>query len=421
MKKEIKGELDLSELKRNGKRTLWGKSINSNIYYQMDDKIYLFKIIDYNKDRQLVKILYNDKKYNIHTSNILECCFGNIIGTCVKDFRYKIGETIQTSKKKCKILNNFRDYSGQKAYECKCLDCGNIKTTLEDYLVNKGFVCNVCSDKISYPERLMGSILNQLGVKYEYQKMFDWSKMIKFECDDKQVNKIYDFYIPSLNMIIEVNGELHYKESRWSKSRPLDYVKENDQEKRILAINNNIKKYIVINCFKSELEYIKNSIEKSEMSNIFDLSLIDWDKCSGLASTSLMKICSDLWNQGVRPTQEIANKLGISKQTVITYLKKFAEIGLNDYNPREEIRTRVGIPPTNAKGIIVIKDDNLCGIFNSATELARKSLEIYGVNFIQTEVSKIARGERYLYKGYHFKYIENLTEEEKIKYKIETN
>lgn len=414
----MKKEVDLSNLKKKGNRVMWGDSIGSYIYYYLNDKKYEFKIVDYDKDKQSVRLLYNKNKYDIVTSSVLNCSFGNIVGTCVRDFRYKIGETVQTIKKKCIILDNFRNHNGEKAYKCECCDCGNIRTTLEDYLINKGFVCNSCSDKISYPERLMSSLLNQLGIEYEYQKMFDWSKKVKFKCDNKKANKLYDFYIPSLNAIIEVNGELHYKESRWSKSRPLSYVKENDEEKRLLAKENGIARYIVVDCFESNLEYIKNKIIKSELNDLLDLSLVNWSKCSIDASTSLMKVCSDFWNEGVRPTQKIADKIGISKATVITYLKKFSELGLNDYDPQMEIKTGLGKVPSNAKSVIIFKDNIVLGIYRSATELDRKSEEMFGVKLIQTEISSVARGEKNLYKGYHFKYVENLTEEEKIKYNI---
>lgn len=416
--KAEKGYLDLKELKRVGKRILWSDSIGCNIYYDINNKNYIFTLKGYNKDEQKAIILYDNKEYCITTSSIIGSNLGNIIGGCVKDFRYEIDDIVITIKKKCKILDKFRNKKGKKTYKCECVDCGNIRDVPEDYLVYKGFTCNVCSDKISYPERFFGALLNQLNAKYEYQKEFSWSKSVKFICDDKFTKKVYDFYIPEYNMIIETHGEMHYKEGRWSNSRPLTYIKENDKYKEKLALSNGIKYYIVIDCKESNLHYIKNSILNSSLIDFFDFSEVDWNKCSLDAMTSLMKICSDLWNGGIRSTQSIADRLGISKPTVITYLKKFSQLGLNDYNPKEEMRTGLGKTPNSSKGIIILKDGVCLGKFKSASELSRKSIDLYNIRLTQPEVSRVARGERRQCKGYVFKYIENLSKEELIKYKI---
>lgn len=419
MRKKEKGGLDLSEIKNKGtKRKSWGDSIGSNIYYEINGMYYTFKLIGYNKDKQELTILFGDKFYNICTSSVLSCRFGNIIGTCVKDFRYEVGEVIKTKRKKCLILDRFRNKKGKKAYMCKCIDCGNVKSTDEDHMENRGFVCNVCSDKISYPERFVGSFLSQLGVKYEYQKKFDWSRSVSCNNRALETDKIYDYYIPEINSIIEVHGEIHYKNNRWSKCRPMNEMIENDNLKMKIALENGINNYIILDCKESDSEYIKNSIMNSNLVKLFNLSEINWRKCDLDSCTSLMKICSDLWNEGLRPTRKIAEKLGISKATVITYLKKFSKLGLNDYNPKEELKSSWGKVPVNAKEVIMLKDDKVLGIFKSATDLARKSLEEYSIQLNQTDISMVARGERNSYKGYQFKYVENLTEEEKIKYNI---
>lgn len=421
MKKKEKGILDLSEIKSMGnKRRDWGNSTGANIYYTIDGMTYRFLLCEYNKDKQMATLMLEGNKYNMVTGNILECCFGNILGTCVKDFRYSIGEEIKTKRKRCLILNKFRNKKGKKSYTCKCIDCGNIKDIDEDHMENRGFVCNVCSDKISYPERFVGAFLSQLNIKYDYQKRFIWSKNIKHSNEFLSTDKIYDYYIPSINTIIEVHGEVHYKEGRWSKSRPIDEVKENDKLKKKIALENGIYNYIILNCEVSDSDYIKNSIINSKLNDLFNLSLINWDKCALDSTTSLMRVCSDLWNDGIRPSQAIADEVGISKQTVITYLKKFAKLGLNDYNPRQEIKSGLGKLPPNTKEIIALKDDMVLGVFKSAMELARVSKEVLGVKLVQGEISRVARGERRHSKGYQFKCVEDLTDEEKIKYNIES-
>jgi hypothetical protein len=51
--------------------------------------------------------------------------------------------------------------------------------------------CSKCVEGISYPEKFMISILNQLKIKYKHQKTFKWSE-----------NKKYDFFVERFNCII---------------------------------------------------------------------------------------------------------------------------------------------------------------------------------------------------------------------------
>ena len=67
----------------------------------------------------------------------------------------------------------------------KCLDCGNILFKSPNTVFRQGLSCDVCSDGISYAERYMISILNQLNIKYLHDVATNWSN-----------GKRYDFYIP---------------------------------------------------------------------------------------------------------------------------------------------------------------------------------------------------------------------------------
>ena len=83
-----------------------------------------------------------------------------------------------------------------------------------------------CGDKVSYDEKFLSSILSQLKVDFATQlskSTFNW-------CDKYR----YDFYIPSLNMIIETHGIQHYEENKnWTMS--LEEEQENDKIKKELA------------------------------------------------------------------------------------------------------------------------------------------------------------------------------------------
>ena len=153
-----------------------------------------------------------------------------------------------------------------QAIECICPLCKERKTykSTRDFY-KYGFVCQNCSSKISYPNRFIYKFLTQLGIEFETEKMFDWLG-----------KKRYDFFIPSLSCVIEAHGQQHYTNSLWS---TVEEQHKNDMLKENLALSNGITNYIQLDCRKSSMKYIKQSILNNEkMGELFDLTKIDWNK-----------------------------------------------------------------------------------------------------------------------------------------------
>lgn len=196
-------------------------------------------------------------------------------------------------------------------------------------VVRTGFYnCPRCSDGFSYPEKYVLNVLIQTGITFQREKIFKWSN-----------SKRYDFYIPSKNIIIEAHGEQHYKGNFNSLGgRNLEEETMNDIHKEKLALSNGITNYIVIDCRKSESNFIKTNLLDSELVNHLDLSDIDWLKCHEYACDSLVYICCQLWCEGIRNTSEIGNMLMIDRSTVALYLKQGVELGWCDYDPDEARR-----------------------------------------------------------------------------------
>lgn len=268
--------------------------------------------------------------------------------------------------------------SNKKA-DFKCPQCGNeLKNKVIHDMYKRGLSCPKCSDGISYPEKFMMSILEQLNIEYEFQKIFQWSH-----------KKKYDFYIPSLNMIIETHGGQHYKET--ARGRSLKQEQENDLIKRNYANVNKISRYIIIDCRNSELDFVKNSVLNSELSEIFELSKVDWLECHKNSFSSLVKKACDLWNSGIKDTLEISNILDLARTTIIEYLKKGAKIGWCDYDPKEVMKNVYANKTTshNAKAVIQLDmNGNYINEFQSAND-AGKILNINGRN-----IRAVCNGER---------------------------
>lgn len=279
-----------------------------------------------------------------------------------------------------------------KKEEFTCDKCGFDQKKIVSNVVNRGkFSCPRCSDGISYPEKILFNVLDQLSVYFETQKVFHWSN-----------KKKYDFYIPKNNLIIETHGRQHYEGNFFEKLGGRTFIeeKENDEFKIQLARLNNIKKYIILDCRESNLEYIKNSILMSELKKIFDLNAIDWIKCHKYASkTTLVKTTCELWNKGIKNTLEISKIIKISRNIVIKYLKQGEKFGWCEYNPKEIMKKNGQKNGQKNKREVVqlAKDNNYIRTWGSIGE-AEKELGITNVSGACRGVKKTAGGFIWIYK-----------------------
>lgn len=211
-----------------------------------------------------------------------------------------------------------------------CPDCGRQKAISPNRLFRTHSLGCICSDGVSYPNKFIYSLLNQLDIEYKPEYTFEWS--------DK---RRYDIYIPTLNCIIENHGEQHYDNSfTHLDSRTLEEEQANDKHKRELALKNGIEQYIILDCRRSNIDWLKNSILNSILSKIFNLSTIDWIKCHEFACSNLINVAADWWNKGIG-IYAIVKEMKLSDTTVVRYLKQATECGLCNYT-KENSYKRMG-------------------------------------------------------------------------------
>jgi hypothetical protein len=201
-------------------------------------------------------------------------------------------------------------YGSHKKYYFKCSDCGNISKNKKilDNVVKRRFSCEICSDGISIPNKFMANILKQLNEDFI-------AELSSKKFSDKNYF-YYDFYLPRINSIIEINGIQHYENS--ARGRTLEQEQMNDLFKYKCA-KNHINNYIIIDCRYSTLEWLKENIIK-ELNDYFDLSNIDWKLAWEESQSSLCVKTWELWNNKYKVI-DIANKMNISDDVVRKYLK----------------------------------------------------------------------------------------------------
>ena len=203
-----------------------------------------------------------------------------------------------------------------------CPNCGSVVLQKSvNKVVAKGIPCKNCSDGVSKPEKIIISALKQNNVQFINQKTFDWSK-----------RKIYDFYLPEHEAIIEVNGSQHYGFGfEHLSGRTLEDQKRIDEDKRVVALQNGIKFYFVIEAINTSAQHIvpQFNVCMNELSVIPDTSI---KTCENDSLKSNVYIAAAMWNNG-KSSGEISNELCVTPNTVIKYLKSATSAGLCDYTP----------------------------------------------------------------------------------------
>lgn len=215
---------------------------------------------------------------------------------------------------------------------CKSVSLKKISAVTAEHKVP----CTICSSGTSYPERFMSSILDFLKVDYIYQFFADWSCGRKYDFCFNKDGKYY---------LLEMDGFFHFHDDT-RKCTSKEQAQEIDKLKDRLAIENG---YIIIriNCDygnNDPMKYIIENIKQSVLSELFDLSSVDFELCNNRALKNVTIIIANLWNEGVHYIKEITNILGYNRNTVSKNLKKASIAGLIPESPEQvkEISKRIG-------------------------------------------------------------------------------
>ena len=201
-------------------------------------------------------------------------------------------------------------YGSSKVVDFLCPHCGHeFQKQVKDFIRQKN-PCPVCSDGLSYPNKILRQLL-----------MFFEEKLEEYEFEyiiDKTFKKRYDGYLKYDNKkyLVEMQGGQHYKNA-WTL---LEYQQENDVFKRNLAVNLGYE-IIIIDCSSDNFEGIKNSIKNSKLQEFFEMTELDFKSIFINAEKSYVKEAWDMFNSGMS-LKQISEKLKVSPQTISNYVKK---------------------------------------------------------------------------------------------------
>lgn len=309
------------------------------------------------------------KEAQINNKNGLGCCSSQF---CVKG----INDMWTTNPDIAELLSNKEDGykytmgTGTKLY-FKCPYCGR-DNLIQPVNVKKFNKVNcTCSDGVSYPEKFMASLLEQLNIEFIKEIKFDWCKFI---FKDKETFGRYDFYIPSKQLIIEMDGGFHNQNNSLN-GKTVQDSKYLDKIKDELAIQHNLK-IIRINCdypcISKRFKFIKENTIK-ELNNIFALSNVDWEKCNEYTYKNLYKEICDYWNnkKDKKSIKIVAKELSLGTTQVSNALKIGNELGWCEYSKKVNYKNDIYIKVTDL-------EDNLLGVYRGYRDLQDNSLNQFG-------------------------------------------
>ena len=276
-----------------------------------------------------------------------------------------------------------------------CPDCGNEKLIAPNKMTTQKHYCAICNHDASYPEKFITNLLNQFCILFEKEKCFEWSN-----------NKRYDFYLPLYNCIIETHGKQHYTNSDFSYLNGRTYIEEqyNDEDKMFYAKEyGNIPNYIVLDCRKSEINWIKHNVIQSGLLETLQIipETVDWNKCHKFAINNLTKlICQTYEND--KNINSLCKIFNLSRNSIKTKLKQGSKIGWCSYNPEEAVKKAI---QENGKRIVetmskpIIQMDMQCNIIKEFPSIqeAQRELSI-------SHIWDCIVGERNSAGGYKWRY-----------------
>ena len=283
----------------------------------------------------------------------------------------------------------------------KCPDCKTERTMQICSLVADGFNCKMCSDNLSYPNKVCRALLKMLPVENsEPEYIRPWTQGRKYDGYFKYKNE---------NYLLEFDGKQHFVDTSWSTKEDQE---KNDLLKDKLAKDNN---YILIriNCFDSSYENIKNKIYESKLADIFDLDLLDWNKIHELSMTNLFIDVINYYKTHETNAVEIAEIFNITRHTASDYLHRANKMKLINYTSKTFTERSRRIIHENHKNKMICSfhayspNNEYLGEFFTYADCVNKLKECYpDQSFQDVHISNSLKSGK-PYKGFIFNYSDN--------------
>lgn len=172
----------------------------------------------------------------------------------------------QYFEKASNIHSNKYDYTesiymgSEKPITIKCKLHGDFVISEASRHINRGRGCLKCSKHNSSAEQIICGLLDQSKIEYEYQKRFDDL------FSHNGTHLVYDFFIPSLNLLIEFDGAQHFTPNTLHHrvAGTFDLLQLHDKKKNKYAKDNGYRLYRIKYTECKHLDSIIHTLIKSQ-------------------------------------------------------------------------------------------------------------------------------------------------------------
>lgn len=294
----------------------------------------------------------------------------------------------------------YKRRSGQ-IIKTKCPFCGDIRDYKISQLLTEPYACHRCGKNTSIPEKFFCEFLKMYDIDYIFQLSSANMKWCK--------NYRYDFYIASINTIVELHGKQHYEHGIYNRS--YEEIHEADISKYNLAMLNGIERYYQIPVVRSTKEFLINKIMKHELIDLLQIDKINLkenlEECyKRILSKRSINICEFYNKHPNYSAVQIGKIFGVTSPTVLKALWDGTKNGICNYNGQDKLKeTRINNNRLVSKPVEIINMNGEIFRFESIREAERMSKKILGIHITRFFIKKCCNNNQ-LYQGYEIRYLQ---------------
>ena len=193
---------------------------------------------------------------------------------------------------------NSKNITAQSSFEVKHMSCGTTRKITHDEFHNKGSRCKVCNNKNSRVHAIVCATLNVNNLNYEPEYRFE-------DCKNKYPLP-FDFKVnlpDSKFVLIEVDGQQHYRQMGGIYNGKFSYIKKNDKIKNEYCKDNNFKLHRVkvedFTTIESVFSHLQTIIPISKIPTFSEVDKLNTNKLSYKQAHQIRQ----LYLQGVGSTE----------------------------------------------------------------------------------------------------------------------
>lgn len=206
-----------------------------------------------------------------------------------------------------------------------CQQCGKIvrQKSIKNVHKRRQVPCPYCVNSVSYPERYVMTLLEQMQVSFVHQYT------VRFTQNGRNTHYKYDFYDRERGLVIETHGQQHYEPGTFERigGHTLEEIQRIDAEKARYATQVLRLNYVELDCRRSDPNWIRREAVKKL--SFYPLDTVDWEAVRQSANKSVVLQIIELSKQGYTQSQ-IGKIVHMSAATVCLKLRKAQKDGLYD-------------------------------------------------------------------------------------------